>query len=111
MAFLVAQGALRDTTMLSALLVLAFAGIVMAGEWAKQDRILVAYLLFRYEMLKQVEDNAGVVFPIFHREENFYKEGNGCITHFGFLAECGPLSPAQVWVFCTSWWLRQLRAS
>ena len=84
MAFLVAQGALRNAMMLGALLALAFAGIVMAGEWAKQDRISIAYLLFRYEMLKQLEDKAGVLFPIFHLEENFYKEGNGRITHFGF---------------------------
>jgi hypothetical protein len=83
-AFLVAQGALRNAMMLGAVLARACAGIVMAGEWAKQDRISIASLLFRYEMLKQLEDKAGVLFPIFHREENFYKEGNGRITHCGF---------------------------
>jgi hypothetical protein len=31
-----------------------------------------------------VEDKAGVLFPIFHLEENIYKEGNGRIAHFGF---------------------------
>ena len=83
-AFLVAQGALRNAMMLGALLALAFAGIASAGEWAKQDRISIAYLLFRYEMLKQLEDKAGVLFPILHLEENFYREGNGRIAHFGF---------------------------
>ena len=35
-------------------------------------------------MLKQLEAKAGVLFPILHLEENFYKEGNGRIAHFGF---------------------------
>jgi hypothetical protein len=70
-AFLVALGALRNAMMLGALLARAFAGIVIAGEWAKQDRISIAYLLVWYEMLKLLEDKAGVLFPIFHREENF----------------------------------------
>src|SRR5260221_13365141 len=71
-AFLVAQGALHSAMMLGALLALAFAGIVIAGEWAKQDRMSIAYLLVRYELLNQLEDKADVLFPIFHREGNFY---------------------------------------
>ena len=70
--------------MLGALLALALAGIVIAGEWAKQDRMSIAYLLVRYEMLNQLEDKAGVLFSNFHLEEAFYKEGNGRITRFGF---------------------------
>ena len=48
-----------NAMMLGTLLALAFAGIVIAGEWAKQDRMSIAYLLVRYEMLKQLEVKAG----------------------------------------------------
>lgn len=101
-AFFIAQGALRNAMMLAALLVLAVAGSVIVREWAKQDRIFIEYLRFRYDLLKQMESQGQFPVPIFHEEDAVYKNGGGSITHFGFSQSAARVLPRMFGILYAS---------
>jgi hypothetical protein len=93
---LIAQGALHNVMMLAAMVALACAGLAIVREWARQDRIFIKYLAFRYDLLKEMEADGRIPVAIFQLEEGMYdkKKGKGpSMTHFGFSQSAARVLP------------------
>jgi hypothetical protein len=85
-AFLIAQGGLRNVMMLGVVFAIALAGIIISLQWARQNNNYRALLEFRYNLLHKMETHQDFPFPVplFHQEDLVYKQRQGRLSHFGF---------------------------